>query len=86
MTLSDQPESDFTERLRALPPAPDDWVEAAKEIPRMRRQINEILPHLGELATDRAAETAELESAIEAAGFTPEPALVAELRRRLADT
>ena len=86
MTMSDQPESDFTDRLRALPPAPDDWVEAAREIPRMRRQINDILPHLGELAAGRAAETAELESAIEAAGFTPEPALVAELRRHLGNS
>lgn len=72
--------------LRVLAPAPAHWVEAAQQIPRIKKQINEVLPFLGEIATGRAVETAELEMAIEAAGLTPEPQLVAELQRHLVES
>lgn len=71
--------------LRALPPAPAHWVAAAKQIPRIKEQIVEVLPFLEEVAPGRAVETAELEKAIEAAGLTPEPLLIAELQRHLAE-
>lgn len=82
--------SKYTDRelaglLRSLPPPPAHWVEAAQQIPQIKRQITEVLPFLESTAPGRAVETAELEKAIEAAGLVPEPQLVTELQRHLAD-
>jgi hypothetical protein len=30
--------------IRELPPAPDAWVEAAKQIPKTRRRLDRLLP------------------------------------------
>ncbi len=65
--------SELTERelaglLRILTPAPAHWVEAAQQIPQVKKQLAEVLPYLESTASGRAAETAELEKAIEAVG------------------
>lgn len=76
-------DEELAELLRSLPEPPAHWIEAAEQIPRIKRQIAEVLPHLEAMAADRAVETAELEAAIEAAGLEPEPRLVAGLRQYL---
>ncbi len=67
--------------LGELPAPPDHWIEAARHIPRVKRQLEEVLPHLGDQASGRAVETAEMERAIDAAGLEPAPELVNALRR-----
>jgi len=83
--MNDDTERELAGLLRSLPPAPAHWVEAAQQIPRIKKQIIEVLPFLESAAPGRAVETAQLEKAIEAAGLTPEPQLVAELQRHLAE-
>lgn len=72
--------------LRALPPAPHHWVEAAKAVPRVQRQLDEVLPRLEGSAAARAGETAELERALREAGAEPDALLLAAARRRLAES
>jgi hypothetical protein len=81
--MSELTEKELAGLLRVLTPAPAHWVEAAKQIPRIKKQLVEVLPFLESTAPGRAAETADLEKAIEAAGLTPEPQLIAELQRHL---
>jgi len=83
--MSEYSERELAGLLRTLPPPPAHWVEAAEQIPQIKRQINDVLPFLESTAPGRAVETAELENAIEAAGLVAEPQLVAELQRHLAD-
>lgn len=83
MLMSAYSEQQIAGFLRELPAPPEHWVEAARHIPRVKRQLEEVLPHLEAQASGRAVETAELERAIEAAGLEPAPELVDALRRRL---
>lgn len=83
--MSEYTDQELAGLLRVLKPAPTSWVEAAQQIPRMKKQVAEVLPYLEEIAPDRASETAELEKAISAAGLTPEPQLLAELQRHIAE-
>lgn len=69
--------------LRALPPAPEAWVRAAQELPSARRGLDEILARAEADAAFRQALVDDLESALERAGFLPDPPLVDALRERL---
>jgi hypothetical protein len=69
--------------LRLLPPAPEAWVRAAQELPRMRRDIDQILARAEADAAFRRSLLADLETALERAGWEPEPRLVRDLRSRL---
>jgi hypothetical protein len=69
--------------LRALPPAPEAWVQAAQELPRARREIEEIAARVEADHEFRAAVTADLERALEAAGYQVDPSLLPALRERL---
>jgi hypothetical protein len=71
--------------LRALPPAPAGWVEAAQELPFARRELDEIVARAVEDEQFRKALILDLETALEREGYEPRPALVEALRRRLAD-
>jgi hypothetical protein len=71
------------ELLALLKPAPEAWVEAAKELPRIERGLEQILALAETDAEFRAALIEDLESAIEKAGFTPEPGIVRGVRERL---
>jgi hypothetical protein len=71
------------ELLRALPPAPRGWVEAAQELPLARKGLDDIVARAEADAAFRARLLADLESALEAEGFEPDPALVEAVRRRL---
>lgn len=72
--------------VRSLPPAPDAWVEAAKELPRTLRELEMLLPTIEGDAELREGMTRDLEGALERAGFEPEPRLLAALRRHLMDS
>jgi hypothetical protein len=69
--------------LSMLPPAPAAWVQAAQELPRARREINEIAARFEADEEFRAAVNANLEAALEAAGYEVEESLLPVLRARL---
>jgi len=68
-----------------LPPAPEAWVQAAQELPSARRGLDELVARAEADAAFRAQVLADLESALQAEGVEPQPRVVAELRRLLAD-
>ena len=71
------------ELLRALPPAPAGYVEAAQELPRARVEIDGLVERAKADAEFRTALLADLEAALAAKGVAPRPALVDLLRRRV---
>jgi hypothetical protein len=75
-------EEHIAELLRSLPPAPQGWVQAAQELPLARRGLDEIVERAQADAQFRTSLIADLESALEAAGYEPDPALVEALRQR----
>jgi hypothetical protein len=77
-------ETDIATLLRLLRPAPESWVEAAKELPRTKREIEEVLPLIESEAELRGATTRELEEALRRAGLEPRPGHMAAMRRRFA--
>jgi hypothetical protein len=76
-------EERIAELLRLLPAPPDDWVEAAQELPQLRAAIGEIVERSKHDAAFRAALMADLESALAGAGYAATPSVVAALRLRL---
>ena len=70
--------------LRALPPAPRGWVEAAQELPAARRELDEIVARAEADLEFRKALIADLEAALAAEGYDPGERTLQELRRRLA--
>jgi hypothetical protein len=76
-------EERVAELLRTLPPAPEAWIKAAQELPEARRQMDEILVQVEADKEFRAAVTADLEAALEAAGYELDPKLLPALRERL---
>jgi RNA polymerase sigma-70 factor (ECF subfamily) len=73
------------ELLRRLPPPPQGWVEAAQELPRVRRVLDNIVTRAEADLEYRRAVLADLEAALAASGLqAPTPTLAAELRRRFA--
>jgi hypothetical protein len=73
------------ELLRALPPAPEGWVRAAQELPRVRAEMDDIVARAVADAEFRQALIDDLRSALEAEGYEPETIPLDELRRRLED-
>jgi hypothetical protein len=76
-------EERLAELLRALPPAPPSWVEAAKELPSARRSLDELVERARADAELRKTVIADLEAALEREGIEPIRPLVDELRRQL---
>jgi hypothetical protein len=71
--------------LGLLPPAPEGWVRAAQELPAARRGLDQLVARAEADAAFRASVLADLERALQAEGVEPEPRVVGELRRLLAD-
>ena len=69
--------------LALLGPAPTGWVEAAQDLPRARRQIDDLLERAAADAELRTRLVADLESALAEAGIAPTPHAVATARARL---
>jgi hypothetical protein len=76
-------EAQIAKLLGALPPAPEGWVEAAQELPRARREMDDIVARAEADAEFRAAVMADLEAALEAAGYDIAPQHLPALRERL---
>jgi hypothetical protein len=68
--------------IAALPPPPDGWVRAARELPAARRGLDDIVNRAVADAAYRERVLADLESALEEAGVKPTPPLLEELRER----
>jgi hypothetical protein len=84
MTQNDHyDEARLAELLRMLPPAPQGWVIAAQELPRVRRELDDIVERAVADANFRQALIADLEAALRAEGYEPEAMPLDELRRRL---
>ena len=69
--------------LRALPPAPTGWVDAAAQLPALRAQLDGLVARAEADATFRARALADLEAAARDAGLPPERRTLAALRARL---
>jgi hypothetical protein len=81
--ISDNDEERIAQLLHMLPPAPEGWVKAAQELPRARRELDEIVALAQADQAFRAAVIADLEAALEQRGFEVDPRLMPELRERL---
>jgi hypothetical protein len=77
------PEERIAELLREFPAPPTGWVEAAKELPAGRRDLDTILERLERDERLREHAVADLEEMLRAEGVEPTPLVVAHLRRRL---
>jgi hypothetical protein len=69
--------------LAALPPAPDGWVAAAREIPMVGTELDALMSRAATDAELRSKLVADLESALSEAGIVPTRRVVAEVRGRL---
>jgi hypothetical protein len=83
--MNETREERLAELLRALPPAPAAWVEAAQELPLARRTLDEIVARAEADAAFRQALVADLESALAAEGYEPKRPLLDAIRERLAN-
>jgi hypothetical protein len=81
--MTEYDEEQLAKLLRVLPPAPEAWVKAAQELPRARQEIDEIVARAEADQEFRAAVTADLEAALQAAGSDVAPSLLPALRERL---
>ena len=75
-------EETLAELLRTLPAPPQAWVRAAQEIPLAQRGLDEIVERATADRAFRDALIVDLESALAAEGYEPDPALVEALRER----
>ena len=69
--------------LGLLKPAPQGWVEAAAELPRLRAVLDDLVERAEADAAFREALIADLEAALAREGIEPTPRLVRELQSRL---
>lgn len=81
--MSGYDEEQIADLLRRLPPAPEGWVRAAQELPFARRGLDDIVERARADDRFRRALIADLESALAAEGYEPDPTVVEALRRRL---
>ncbi len=83
MSADHRTEERLAELLRALPPAPQAWVQAAQELPLAGRAIDQLVA-LAEIdASFRAELLRDAEAALEQAGVEATPELAERLRERL---
>ena len=85
MTDAHSPEERLAALLALLPPAPEAWLEAARQLPAARAQIDGIVARAERDAAYRARVVSDLEHALAADGIEPSEALLRELARRLAN-
>jgi hypothetical protein len=76
-------EERLAQLLAALPPAPEGWVQAAKELPRSRRELDDIVERAVADEAFRRALIADLNAALLEEGYEPDSLPLEELRRRL---
>jgi predicted ArsR family transcriptional regulator len=76
-------EQRLAELIKALPPAPQAWVEAAQVLPLARGRLDDIVARAEADLAFRDALVANLEEALRLEGYEPETIPLDELRRRL---
>jgi hypothetical protein len=76
-------EQRLAELIRALPPAPEAWVQAAQELPFARAQLDDIVARAEADAEFRRALFADLEEALRREGYELSSLPLEELRRLL---
>ncbi len=76
-------EETLAELLRTLSAPPDAWVKAAQEIPLARRGLDDIVERARADQAFRDALIADLEQALQDAGYDADPALADAVRSRL---
>jgi hypothetical protein len=81
--MSRYDEETLADFLRALPTPPQAWVQAAQEIPLARQGLDDIVERARADKAFRDALIADLERALEGAGYEPHPALADAVRARL---
>ena len=81
--MRDYTEQNLAELLRALPAPPEAWVRAAQEIPLARRGLDDIVERARADRAFRDALIADLERALDDAGYDADPALADAVRERL---
>lgn len=69
--------------IAALPPVPLGWADAAKQLPKVRRELDDLLARAEADAELRARLLADLESTLTDAGIEPTRRIVADVRDRL---
>jgi hypothetical protein len=79
-------EIQLAELLRALPPAPAAWVQAAQELPTARRGLDDLVERAVADSEFRKIVEADLAAALAQAGIEPDAARVAALRARLSSS
>jgi hypothetical protein len=83
MVMSAYDEERIADLLRLLRPPPEAWVRAAQELPLALRGLDDIVERARADERFRRALIADLESALAAEGYEPDPNVVDALRRRL---
>ena len=81
--MSTHDEETIADLLRLLRPAPEAWVRAAQELPLASRGLDDIVERARADDRFRRALIADLEAALEAEGYEPDPQLIEALRRQL---
>jgi hypothetical protein len=81
--MSGYDEIRLAELLAALPPAPQAWVRAAQELPLARLGLDDLVRRAEEDGAFRRRLIADLETALQAEGIEPDPALTDAIKRRL---
>ena len=71
--------------LRMLRPAPEGWARAAQELPFARRSLDDLVARAEADAEFRQTVLADLEAALARKGVEPDPRLLHELERRIAE-
>jgi hypothetical protein len=71
------------EVLRLLRPAPEGWVDAAAQLPRLRAVLDDLVARAESDAAFRAALVADLEATLAREGVEPTHRALSELRTRL---
>jgi hypothetical protein len=83
--MNETREEILADLLRALPPAPVSWVQAAQELPLARKTLDELVARAEADAAFRKTLLADLESALAAEGVEPKRPLLDAIRERLAN-
>ncbi len=83
LTMRYYDEETLADLLRTLPAPPRAWVQAAQEIPLARKGLDDIVERAREDQAFRDALIADLETALEHAGYETNPALAEAVRARL---
>jgi hypothetical protein len=71
------------ELLRLLRPAPDGWVDAAAQLPRLRAVLDDLVARAESDAAFREALVADLEATLAREGVQPTERALTALRMRL---